>query len=75
MERQDELLVQIGNTIKNERLRKGFSQAELAERAELHKNFIGMIERGQRSTTISSLRKICLALGISLTEFFHYLNV
>lgn len=75
MERQDELLVQIGNTIKNERLRKGLSQAELAERAELHKNFIGMIERGQRSTTISSLRKICLALGISLTEFFHYLNV
>ncbi|MFB9757116.1 MULTISPECIES: helix-turn-helix domain-containing protein [Bacillaceae] len=75
MERQDELLVQIGNTIKSERLRKGLSQAELAERAELHKNFIGMIERGQRSTTISSLRKICLALGISLTEFFHYLNV
>jgi transcriptional regulator with XRE-family HTH domain len=75
VERQDELLVQIGNTIKSERLRKGLSQAELAERAELHKNFIGMIERGQRSTTISSLRKICLALGISLTEFFHYLNV
>ncbi|MBO9129006.1 helix-turn-helix transcriptional regulator [Bacillus sp. 165] len=75
MKRQDNLLLEIGNTIKNERLRNGLSQAQLADQAELHKNFIGMVERGQRGATIDSLQKICLALGISMAEFFKILNL
>ncbi|MFX3623377.1 MAG: helix-turn-helix domain-containing protein [Ectobacillus sp.] len=75
MEREEELLIKIGNTIKAERMKNGLSQADLAEQSQLHKNFIGMIERGQRGATITSLQKICLALGLSLQEFFQSLNL
>jgi transcriptional regulator with XRE-family HTH domain len=75
MKKQNDLLLEIGNTIKAERLRNGLSQAQLAEQADLHKNFIGMVERGQRGATIDSLQKICLALGLSMTEFFQILNL
>ncbi|WP_051317023.1 helix-turn-helix domain-containing protein [Ectobacillus panaciterrae] len=67
--------MKIGSTIKTKRIRNGLSQADLAEQSNLHKNFIGMVERGQRGATITSLQKICLALGISLGEFFQSLNM
>jgi ribosome-binding protein aMBF1 (putative translation factor) len=75
MHTEEELLIKIGSTIKTERIRNGLSQADLAEQSNLHKNFIGMVERGQRGATITSLQKICLALGISLGEFFQSLNL
>lgn len=75
MEMEEVLLEKIGNTIKTTRVKHGLSQADLAEQSQLHKNFIGMIERGQRGATISSLQKICLALGITLAEFFQSLNL
>ncbi|MDG4656833.1 helix-turn-helix transcriptional regulator [Ectobacillus antri] len=75
MQTEEQLLVKIGSTIKSERMKNGLSQADLAEQSNLHKNFIGMVERGQRGATIASLQKICLALGISLGEFFQSLNL
>jgi len=72
---EKELLIKIGNTIKTTRMSNGLSQADLAEKSQLHKNFIGMVERGERGATISSLQRICLALGFSLTEFFQSLNL
>ncbi|WP_416826572.1 helix-turn-helix domain-containing protein [Ectobacillus polymachus] len=75
MENGEKLLMKIGSTIKTERMKNGLSQADLAQQSNLHKNFIGMVERGQRGPTISSLQKICFALGISLAEFFQSLNL
>lgn len=72
---EKELLIKIGNTIKTTRVSNGLSQADLAEKSQLHKNFIGMVERGERGATIASLQRICLALGFSLTEFFQSLNL
>ncbi|MFD3448402.1 helix-turn-helix domain-containing protein [Microbacteriaceae bacterium 4G12] len=75
MRKQDNLLVEIGSTIRDERVRNGLSQAKLAEQANLHKNFIGMVERGQRGATVDSMQKICLALGLTMSEFFQLLNL
>lgn len=75
MENGEKLLMKIGSTIKTERMKNGLSQADLAQQSNLHKNYIGMVERGQRGPTISSLQKICIALGISLAEFFQSLNL
>lgn len=69
------LLVKIGEGIRLERKRNGLSQAELAELASLHKNFIGHIERGEKAATLISLNRICAALGISLGDFFHQQNL
>lgn len=46
----------------------GLSQLQLADRAKLHVNFIGKIERGQCNPTFKSLIFISKALGISLKD-------
>ncbi|WP_409977597.1 helix-turn-helix domain-containing protein [Bradyrhizobium sp. SZCCHNR3117] len=48
------------------RLRKdgGLSQEELADRAGLNRNYIGMIEREENSPTVDALEQISNALGI-----------
>lgn len=43
----------------------GLSQLQLANRAKMHVNFIGKIERGQCNPTFKSLILISKALGIS----------
>jgi len=48
------------------RLRKegGLSQEELADRAGLNRNYIGMIEREENAPTVDALEQISEALGI-----------
>jgi transcriptional regulator with XRE-family HTH domain len=48
----------------------GISQEELAARADLHRNYVGSVERGERDIGIGSLAQIVSALGSSLAEFF-----
>lgn len=50
------------------RMRMKISQEKLAELADLNKNTIGYIERGEISPTIETLDKIANALNIKLTE-------
>ena len=40
------------------------SQELLAEKADLHHNFIGEIERGEKAASIDTLVKIAHALGV-----------
>lgn len=54
--------------IKFERIKKGFSQEELAFRAGINKNTIWKIETGRISPTIATLEKICNALGLTFSE-------
>ena len=53
-----------GLVVRIERVARGLSQEELAERAELHRNAIGLIERGERSPSIESLYAIARGLGV-----------
>lgn len=48
----------------------GLSQETLAERAGLHRNYVGSVERGERDVGISSLANLVAALGLSLADFF-----
>ena len=54
----------MGETIRTYRKRAGFTQEKLAERADLHHNFIGEVERGNMEISLSSLLKIAKALGV-----------
>lgn len=50
------------------RMRMKISQEKLAELADLNKNTIGMLERGEISPSIETLDKIAKALNIELKE-------
>lgn len=60
----------VGANIRAIRERSGLSLRALAERCGLSVNAISLIERGENSPTVSSLRLLASALGVSITEFF-----
>ena len=62
--------MQIGNKIKELRLKNNLTLEELASRSELTKGFLSQLERDLTSPNISTLEDILEALGTSLSEFF-----
>ena len=44
------------------------SQEELANRCDLHRTYVGSIERGERNVTLSTLEVLAAALGASVPE-------
>lgn len=57
-------LIVLGHTIREFRKRQGLSQEALAEKAGLHRTYIGSVERGERNVTVTSLSRIAKALGV-----------
>jgi len=62
------LLQALGGELRSWREKRGFSQEELADRANLHRNYIGLLERGQRNPTLLVLQEIAAALRVSITD-------
>lgn len=58
----------VGSRIRQEREAQGYTQAQLGERCELDRTFIGSVERGERNVAILNLRKIAQALRVPLQE-------
>jgi len=59
-----------GSSIKRWRNHRGFSQEELAERANLHRTYISDVERGARNLSLESIDKLARALEISVPVLF-----
>jgi len=57
-----------GEVVRTKRLQAGLSQEHLAEQAELHSTYIGLIERGLRNPTLDTAARIARALNASLSE-------
>lgn len=53
-----------GQAVREARLKKGLSQEQLAEKANLHRNFISLIERGQSKIALDSLFALADALDM-----------
>ena len=59
---------QVGERIRKARLAKGLSQEELAFEADLHRAYIGQIERGEKNIGVQNLQKIASALKIKISK-------
>jgi transcriptional regulator with XRE-family HTH domain len=53
----------VGAAVRYRREQLGLSQEELAHAADLHRTYVGGVERGERNPTIGSLRRIAAALS------------
>lgn len=62
------ILGKFGQKVREERLKQGLSQEELAKKAGVHRTYIGMIERGEKNITLTNIEKIAKALEFSLSE-------
>lgn len=60
----------IGARLRNLRLARDLTQEELAERADLTKGFISLLERDQTSISVDSLLQILKVLDVKVTDFF-----
>lgn len=61
----------LGQRLRQRRLERKWTQAELARRCALHRTFVGSVERGERNLSILNLRLIARVLRISLADFFN----
>lgn len=65
-----DILRRFGQRVRNERMKLGISQEELASRADVHRTYIGMIERAEKNITLENIEKICKALNLTVSQFF-----
>jgi transcriptional regulator with XRE-family HTH domain len=59
-----------GTSVRELRNQRGLSQEELAERAGLHRNYIGGIERGERNIALKNIVKLAKALSVPSKDLF-----
>lgn len=65
-----DVLIKFGNKVREERKKLGISQEELADRANVHRTYIGMIERAEKNITLENIEKVAKALSLKLSLFF-----
>ncbi len=63
---------EVGRRLRHFRTAQGLSQEQVALMSGLNTNSVGMIERGLKSPTLITLKRICDSLGITPAELFLY---
>ena len=65
---------EIGNRIRQFRIKKGFSQEKLAELSDLNMSYIGQVERGEKNPSVDIVYSIASALDVDLSDLFKNLS-
>ncbi len=68
---ESEILNKFGERVRQLRKQKDISQEELAHRADLHRTYIGMIERAEKNITLLNIEKIANALEVKVSEILN----
>jgi transcriptional regulator with XRE-family HTH domain len=61
-------LQQLGLSLKRQRVKAGLTQEQLADRAGMHRTFIGLVARGESGLSVERLVELAAALGVQPTE-------
>ncbi len=62
----------VATNLRRLRQAKNLSQEELADRAGINRNYVGMLEREQHAATIDMLEKLAIVLEADPVEFFRH---
>lgn len=71
MKNKSEVLVKFGDRVREVRMQKGLSQEQLAHLADVHRTYIGMIERAEKNITLINIEKIANALQINIKDLLN----
>lgn len=62
------VLIKFGQKVRDERLKRKFSQEKFAEIVGVHRTYIGMIERAEKNITLENIHKISTALDLKISD-------
>jgi transcriptional regulator with XRE-family HTH domain len=62
----DSSLATLGRHVREFRQELGWSQERLADEADLHRNYVGAIERGELNPTLRNIVRLANALGTTV---------
>ena len=60
--------------LKQLRRQKGFSQETFGFEANLHRTYVSQLERGLKSPSLETLKRICKALGIKMSKLLQLIE-
>ena len=63
-----ELQVTVGRRVRRLRLERGISQEALARDVEMHRTYLGGVERGERNLTLRSVERLAERLGVPVRD-------
>ncbi|AKA33832.1 helix-turn-helix domain-containing protein [Flagellimonas lutaonensis] len=72
MESKHEILNLFGENVRKFRRLLNLSQEELAHKADLHRTYIGMIERAEKNITLVNIEKIANALEVEIKDLLKH---
>jgi transcriptional regulator with XRE-family HTH domain len=58
----------LASNLRRLRAERGLSQEELAHRAGLNRNYVGMLEREENAATIDTLERLAAVLDVPASE-------
>lgn len=70
MDLEKNILLKFGLKVRDIRKERGLSQEKLAHKANLHRTYIGMIERAEKNITLLNIEKIATALRVEIKDLF-----
>jgi transcriptional regulator with XRE-family HTH domain len=68
MQSKTDVLIKFGERVRDLRKERGLSQEQLAFKADLHRTYIGMIERAEKNITLINIEKIANALEVTIDQ-------
>jgi len=68
--KKNEILISFGEKVRKFRKEKEMSQEDLSFKANLHRTYIGMIERAEKNITLTNIEKIANALNVEIKQLF-----
>ena len=71
MKQNSETLIKFGEKVRELRMQRSLSQEQLASIADVHRTYIGMIERAEKNITLLNIEKLAIALKININDFFN----
>jgi len=68
MRQKSNISIKFGEKVREIRNSKGLSQEQLAHIANVHRTYIGMVERAEKNITLVNIEKIAKALEVNIIE-------
>ena len=67
--------VELGKRVRALRLALGMSQEQLAEKARVHRTYVGSLERGERNVALINIVRLAQALDVDASELVSGLKI